>query len=61
MQFDIFDIRMKRVDFVDATDVHDALTYAKRIYPGASVEKVTQQQRQRAAEAEVELWKAMRR
>lgn len=63
MLYDIFDARMRKVDWVDAVSDKDALQHAKKKYPGAAVQRVLtrDQQRQKDYEEEAEMWSAINR
>jgi hypothetical protein len=62
MIFNIYNVRGLKVGWVDATDASDALKHAKRLHPGASVERILsdQERRQKQYQDEVEFWEAMR-
>lgn len=61
MMFYIYNARLVKVDWVDATNEQDALKHAKRVYPGAAVERAlsNQEKRQKQYNDEVQLWEAM--
>lgn len=56
--YNIFNARMVKVDYVQATDDADALQHARRIYPGAAVQRVLtrQQQQQKEYDDQVSIW-----
>lgn len=59
MIFDIYNLRMQRITWVDATDTLDALKHATRVHGrGASVEKrlTVQERLQKERAAEEEAW-----
>lgn len=63
MLFNIYNVRMLKVGWVDAVDAADALQHAKRQYPGASVERVLTlaEQRQRDYHEQEKIWTAVNR
>lgn len=61
MLFDIFNVRMQRVDWVDAVSEQDALKHAVKKYPGAAVQRrlTRQEESQKHYDESVKLWEAM--
>ena len=60
MVFNIFNVRLDKVGWVDAVDAADALAHAKRLHPGASVEQAAheeQRRRQQERQDEVDFWR----